>query len=42
MKHLGKLKYLSSERKQIEKQIEEAFGRIDRELWHGKKFRQSR
>jgi hypothetical protein len=34
MKHLGKLKHLSGERKQIDKQVEEAFERIDRELWH--------
>jgi len=31
--HLGKLKHLRKERKQIEKRVEEAFERIDRELW---------
>jgi hypothetical protein len=34
MKHLGKLKHLRKESKQIEKRVEEAFERIDRELWH--------
>ena len=33
MKHVGKLKGLHKERKQIEKRIEEAFERIDQELW---------
>jgi hypothetical protein len=33
MKHLGKLKHLSSERKQIDRRVEEAFERIDREMW---------
>ncbi|MGO9646837.1 MAG: hypothetical protein ACLPOO_02165 [Terriglobales bacterium] len=33
MKHLGKLKHLHKERKQIEKRVEEAFERIDREVW---------
>jgi hypothetical protein len=33
MKHLGKLKHLPKERKQIEKRVEEAFERIDREIW---------
>ena len=33
MKHLGKLKHLRKERKRIEKRAEEAFERIDRELW---------
>jgi hypothetical protein len=33
MKHLGKLKHLRKERKQIEKRIEEAFERIDDEVW---------
>jgi len=33
MRHLGKLKYLRKERSQIEKRVEEAFGRIDREVW---------
>lgn len=32
-KHLGKLKHLRRERKQIEERVEEAFERIDRELW---------
>ena len=34
MKHMGQLKHLRNERKQIEKRVEEAFERIDRELWH--------
>jgi hypothetical protein len=33
MKHLGKLKHLHKERKQIEGRVEEAFERIDREVW---------
>ncbi len=33
MKHLGKLKHLHRERKQIEKRVEDAFERIDREIW---------
>ncbi len=33
MKHLGKLKHLHKERKQIEKRVEEAFEQIDREVW---------
>ena len=33
MKHLGKLKGLHKERKQIEKRVEEAFEKIDREVW---------
>ncbi len=33
MKHLGKLKHLHGERKRIEKRVEEAFERIDREVW---------
>jgi hypothetical protein len=33
MKHLGKLKPLHKERKQIEKRVEEAFEQIDQELW---------
>jgi hypothetical protein len=33
MRHLGKLKHLRKERKQIDKRVEEAFERIDRELW---------
>jgi hypothetical protein len=33
MKHLGKLKHLRGERKQIEKRVEEAFEQIDREVW---------
>jgi hypothetical protein len=33
MKHLGKLKHLHKERKQIEKRVEEAFEQIDPELW---------
>ncbi len=33
MKHLGKLKHLHKERKQIDKRVEEAFERIDPEVW---------
>ena len=33
MKHLGKLKHLHKERKQIEKRVQEAFEQIDQELW---------
>lgn len=33
MKHMGKLKHLTKERKQIEKRVEEAFERIDPEVW---------
>ncbi|HMK21349.1 MAG TPA: hypothetical protein VK466_03395 [Terriglobales bacterium] len=33
MKHLGKLKHLHKERKQIEQRVEEAFEQIDQELW---------
>ncbi len=33
MRHLGKLKHLRKERKQVEKRVEEAFEQIDRELW---------
>ena len=33
MKHLGKLKHLHKERKQIEKRVEETFEQIDREVW---------
>jgi hypothetical protein len=33
MKHLGKLKPLRHERKQIEKRVEEAFEQVDQELW---------
>jgi hypothetical protein len=33
MKHVGKLKHVRNERKQIEKRIEEAFERVDREVW---------
>jgi hypothetical protein len=32
-KHLGKLKHLRKERKQIEERVEEAFEQIDHELW---------
>jgi len=34
MKHLGKLKHLHKERKQVEKRIAEAFEQIDPEVWH--------
>jgi hypothetical protein len=33
MKHLGRLKHLHGERKQIEKRAQQAFERIDREVW---------
>lgn len=33
MKHFGKLKHLHKERKQVERRVEEAFERIDPELW---------
>jgi len=33
MKHLGKLKHLHRERKQVEKRVEVAFEQIDQELW---------
>jgi hypothetical protein len=33
MKHLGKLKHLRKENREIEKRIEEAFEQIDPELW---------
>jgi len=33
MKHLGKMKHIRNERKQIEKRIEEAFEQVDREIW---------
>ena len=33
VKHLGKLKHLHKERKQIEKRVAEAFERIDHEVW---------
>ena len=33
MKHVGKLKHLHKETRQIEKRVEEAFEQIDAELW---------
>ncbi len=33
MKHMGKLKHLHGDRKQVEKRMEEAFEGIDREIW---------
>jgi hypothetical protein len=33
MKHMGKLKHLSKERKQIEKRVEDTFEKIDQEIW---------
>ena len=33
MKHVGRLKHFHKERKQIESRVEEAFERIDREVW---------
>lgn len=32
-KHLGKLKHLRREGKQVDQRVEEAFEQIDRELW---------
>ena len=34
MQHVGRLKHLHKERKQIERRVEEAFERIDPEVWH--------
>jgi RecJ-like exonuclease len=34
MKHVGRLKHLHKERKQIESRVEEAFEQIDPEVWH--------
>lgn len=33
MKHMGRLKHLRRERTQIEKRVEKAFEKIDREIW---------
>jgi hypothetical protein len=33
MKHLGELKHLHKERKQVEKRVAEAFEQIDTEFW---------
>jgi hypothetical protein len=33
MKHLGKLKHVHKERRQVEKRVEGAFEQIDQELW---------
>jgi hypothetical protein len=33
MKHLGGLKHLHKERKQVERRVEEAFEEIDRDIW---------
>jgi hypothetical protein len=33
MKHLGKLKHVRTERKRIEKRVEEAFEQIDPDIW---------
>lgn len=33
-KHLGTLKHLRKERKQIEERVAEAFEHVDQELWH--------
>ena len=33
MKHLGKLKHVHKERRQVEKRVEEACEQIDQELW---------
>jgi hypothetical protein len=36
IKHLGKLNHFRKERPQIDKRAEEAFERIDRELWRSR------
>ena len=33
MKHLGKLKHVHKERRQVEKRVEEAFEQIDQDVW---------
>ena len=33
MRHLGKLKHLRNERKQIEERVEKTFEQIDRDIW---------
>jgi hypothetical protein len=33
MKHVGKLKHLRKENREVEKRVEEAFEQIDPELW---------
>ena len=33
MKHMGKLKHLRGERKQLEKRVQNAFEQIDSEIW---------
>lgn len=33
MKHVGKLKHLHKERKEIEKRVEDSFEQIDPEIW---------
>jgi hypothetical protein len=33
MKHIGKLKHLRKEQKQIDKRVEDAFEQIDPEIW---------
>lgn len=33
MRHLGQLKHLGKERKQIEKRVEKTFEQIDRDVW---------
>ena len=33
MEHVGELKHLHKERKQVEKRIEQAFEKVDREVW---------
>jgi hypothetical protein len=33
MRHLGKLKHLRSDRKRIDRRVEEAFEQIDRDVW---------
>lgn len=33
MKHIGKLKHLRNENKQVQKRIEEAFEQVDQEIW---------
>jgi hypothetical protein len=38
MKHLGRLKNLHKEREQIDRRVEEAFERIDREVWGDSRY----
>jgi len=33
MKHMGKLRHIHTERRQVEKRVQEAFEQIDKEVW---------